>query len=132
MSSRYVRQIFEQWLQDPALSVPFYPTVNMEQNPTDDTWCTADFSGSYRDVLTFCNGVVSEDGEVELVYFGRPGIGYDTLLQQVENDVAILEGMEDPAGKLVIMGRSAPYEFSSGSAAKEYSLSVFFEYRYYE
>lgn len=132
MSSRYVRQMFEQWLTSAALGVPYYPTVNQEQSPSDNAWCTATFSSSYREVMTFCNGVTSEDGEVEVIYMGRPGIGYNVLLQLVETDAAVLESMTDPAGKLVIHGRSAPYEFSLGSAKKDYSLSVFFEYSYYE
>jgi hypothetical protein len=132
VSSLYVRQKFEQWLQDAALSVPFYPTINEEQNPADDIWCTAQFTSGYRDVLTFCNGIVSEDGEVEVVYFGRPGVGYNSLLAAVEADVNLLAAMTDTSGKLVINGRSAPFEFSLGSARKDYSLSVFFDYSYFE
>lgn len=131
MSSRYVRQMFEQWLQDPALSVPYFGTINQEQTPGVDTWCTASFGATYRDVLTFCNGAISEDGEVEVIYFGRPGIGYDVLIQALEADVALLEANKDPTGHLVILGRSAPEEYSAGSADKEYALSVFFDYQYF-
>lgn len=132
MSSLYVRSLFEQWLADPSLTVPFYSTINEEQNPTDNMWCTAEFTGAYRDVMTFCDGVVSEDGEVEVIYFCRPGIGYRQLLQAIEADAAVIGGKDDPNGKMVITGRSAPYEFSLGSARKDYALSVFFDYEYFE
>lgn len=132
MSSLYVRRLFEGWLQDPALQVPFHSTINEEQNPQEDIWCTADFSSGYREVLTFCQGTVSEDGEIEVVYFSRPGTGDDVLLQLIEADAALIEAMNDPAGKLTINGRSAPVEFSLGSARKDYSLSVFYEYQYFE
>lgn len=132
MSSRYVRQMFEQWLQDPSLEVPYYPTINKEQNPRDDKWCTAEFNPSYREVMTFCNNMVSEDGEVEVIYEGKAGIGYDDLILSVERDIKLIENMSDPAEKLVITNRSAPTEFSAGSADRHYSLSVFFEYQYFE
>ena len=60
MSSLYVRQKVEGWLNDAAMTTPFYPTINEEQDPTDPIWVTADFDSAYREVLAFCDGEVKE------------------------------------------------------------------------
>ena len=131
MSSLVVRQLFEAWLQDAAMAVPYYPTVNMVQDPTDDIWCTAEFGSTYRDTLTFCDGAKIEDGEVELVYFGPPGEGDSAILTAMEADLAVLMQQTDPSGRLVLLNRSAPFEYSGGTADQQYAVSCFVEYQYF-
>ena len=132
MSSKYVRDMVEGWLGDVALAVPYYPTVNEDQNPGDAQWCTVDFSSSFRDTLTFCAGMTSEEGELQVIYFGEAGVGEDALLTAIEADMLIIMAKRDPANKLVLMQRSAPFEFSGGSASKNYGLSIFVDYQFYE
>ena len=103
MSSWYVRALIESWLNDPVMNVPYYSTINEEQNPQDDTWCTADFGDSFREILTFCDGNVREEGEIEVIYYGQPGIGYDALITDIEADVGELMKKRDPTGKMVII-----------------------------
>lgn len=132
MSSLYIRQKFEGWLQDRTkMKVPYYPTINMDQNPQDDMWCTAEFGSSYRETMTFCDGVTMEEGEVKVVYFGLPGIGEATLLAKMEADLNTLMAQQDLAGKLVITTRSAPFDYSGGSAEKSFALACFVEYQYF-
>ena len=114
------------------MSVPFYPSINTNQNPTDAIWVTASFGSSYRETLTFCNGMAMEDGEVELIYFGPPGTGYNAVITAMETDLAVLMAQRDPNGKVVLTGRSAPFEYSAGDADREFSVSVFVEYQFYE
>jgi len=130
MSSRYVRNLMETWLKDPAMAVPYYLTVNEEQDPQDDVWCTCDFSSNYRETMTFCEGVTSEEGEVEVVYYGLPGKGYDALIQMLEADMLVLMARRDP--KLALLNRSAPFEFSGGSADEMYAMSVYVDYQLFE
>jgi hypothetical protein len=132
MSSRYVRTLVEGWLQDAAMTVPYYRTINEEQNPQDDIWCTAEFSSPFRDLITYCEGLTTEEGEIEIEYFGLPGKGYDTLIQALEADMLILMAQRDPQGKCVLMRRSAPYETSRGSASAMYGLSVYVDYQLFE
>jgi hypothetical protein len=132
MSSGYVRTLIEGWLNDAAMDVPYYPTANLEQNPTDDIWCTADFSSNFRDFMTYCDGMVIEEGEVEVRYLGLPGIGYSTLLAALEADMITLMAQRDPGGKCVLMSRSAPFESSGGTATLQYGLSVYMDYQYFE
>jgi len=132
MSSHYVRSLVEGWLKDVAMAVPYYLTINTEQDPQDDIWCTADFSSSYRDTLTFCEGLTTEEGEVEVQYFGLPGKGYEDLIQAVEADMITLMAQRDPQGKCVLMRRSAPYETSGGSARAMYGVSIYVDYQLFE
>ena len=131
MSALYVRDTFRKWLNDPAHVVAFYDTVNLDQNPADDVWCTASFDAFARESLTFCPGADREEGEIEVVYFGRPGIGDAELLQAVEAHVGIMEGFTDSTGTFEISSISAPEEFSNGDADREYAVSVIFEYYFY-
>jgi len=132
MSSNYVRVLVEGWLKDVAMTVPYYLTINTEENPQEDQWCTADFSSNYRDRLTFCEGLTSEEGEVEIQYFGLPGTGYSALILAVEADMITLMAQRDPQGKCVLVRRSAPFETSSGSAKQMYGLSIYVDYQLYE
>jgi len=132
MSSKYVRDIVEGWLEDVAMAVPYYKTVNEEQNPADTIWCSADFSSSSRNILTFCEGVVSEEGEIEVIYMGRAGIGVDDIITALEADMLTLMARRDVAGKLILIQRSAPFEFTGGSADRWYGLSVYVDYQFYE
>ena len=115
------------------MAVPYYDTVNKEQNPQDDMWCTADFSSEFREIITFCaEGAVREDGEIEIRFAGLPGVGSTALLQAIESDMVTLMAQRDPNHKLVLTQRSAPYEVSSGTAKLMYELSVFVDYQLHE
>lgn len=131
MSSLYVRNLVEQWLNDPAMNTPYYPTVNYEQNPTDNYWFTAEFDHLYREAMTFCDGKTSEEGEIELVFFGPAGEGYTNLISAVETDIVTLMAQRDPAQKLTLVSRSAAFESSGGDAGQDYSVSIFIDYIYY-
>ena len=113
------------------MAVPFYPTINEEQNPADTAWVTAEFSSTFRVSQTFCDGVTREEGDIELVYVSLAGVGYDELIQAIETDMAVLMAQRDDTGNLVLMNRSAPFEYSQGSAAQNYAVSVEIEYQLY-
>jgi len=132
MSSFYVRQMMEGWLQDAGMVIPYYPTINEGQDPQDAMYCTLKFSSSFRDTITFCQGDTSEEGEVEVIYFGQAGIGYNALIQALEADMITLMAQRDLTGKLTLVRRSAPFEFSGGSAGQMYGLSIYIDYTLYE
>ena len=132
MSSLYVRQNVETWLRDPAMTVTYYPTINEEQNPTDDIWMTADFDATFRERLTLSCDETREEGDIELVYQGPPGTGYTQLLTAIETDVKTLMAQRDPSGRLVLTNRSAPFEYSNGDADLNYEIAITIEYVYYE
>lgn len=131
MSSLYVRQTVEAWLQDPTLPLPFYPTINEEQNPADDMWVTAQFGSSYRETTTFCRDKQFESGDIEVIFFGKPGVGYTALIAQAEAFCTALLLNADSTEALVLTGRSAPFEYSAGSALKQYSVGIYIDYEYY-
>jgi hypothetical protein len=131
MSSLYARSLLETWLKDPAMTVPFFGTINETVSTTPNIWCTASFGSTYREVLAFCDGVEREEGELEIIYFGPPGEGYQALLQAIETDMLTLMAQRDPNNKLVLTGRSAPFEYTGGDAEQEYSCSVYVDFSYY-
>jgi len=131
MSSKYVRDMVEGWVNEIDILTPFYPTINMEQDPQDDMWFTIEFTSRYKEKLTYCD-TTAENGEVELVFFGLPGKGYDSVISALEADIKTLMSKRDPAQKLVLLEASAPAEFSSGSANSSYEMSVFCEYVYFD
>ncbi len=128
MASSYVRNTFRNWLNDASLAVPFYDTINQEQNPSDPIWCTVDFIPYERDQITYC-GDVAERGFAEVIYYGSPGVGDAALLAAVEADILIIDGLVD--AKLTKDSMTAPNEYSNGDAEKDYILSVEIEYTYY-
>lgn len=132
MSSFYVRQMVETWLKDPAMVIPYYDTINEEQDPQDDMYCTGRFNSSFRETTTFCQGNTLEEGEVEVTYFGQAGIGDNALIQALEADMVTLMAQRDPDTKLTLTQRSAPFEFSGGSAGQKYGLSIYIDYQLYE
>lgn len=132
MSSLYVRNIIEGWLSDAAMTVKFYPTINEEQNPSELMWCTCKYASPFRETLTFCEGSTSEEGDVEIRYFGQAGIGDDALLTAMELDLKTLMAQRDSTQKLTLVQRSAPFEQSDGSAKSMYAVSAYVDYQYFE
>lgn len=131
MSSKYVRDLFTTWLNDPAMTLPYHPTINTNATPTEAMWMMAEFNSYYRGTMTFCSGVKMESGEVEIIVFAPPGIGYNGVITALEADMKTLLAQRDPTQKLVIMELSAPQEYSGGSADEDYSMSVYADYVYY-
>lgn len=132
MSALYVRNKMRQWLQDLSIQTPFYDTVNLEQNPQDDTWMTADFEVNFRERKTFCEGGWVEEGDVGLTFTGLAGVGDGALLAAAELDVKQLLSFRDSTGQLVITGVGGVNEVSGGSANVGYQIEYIFEYKYME
>lgn len=132
MSSLYVRNLFRSWLGDPSMAVPFYDTVNQEQNPGEETWVTADFQSTFRERVTFCESSWKEEGEVVLVYTGTPGVGDGDLLVIAEKDIKTLLAFRDATRQLIVVGVQGVSEFSGGSANVGYQIEYVLEYEYME
>jgi len=130
VSSLYVRQMIEGWLKDPAMTVPYYPTINEEQQPSDATWMTAEFDALYMETLSFCQDEKREEGIVTLVYFAPPGTGDDAVLTTIEADMLTLMAKRDSANRLIIMDRSPPIEYSGGDADEQYSVAIEIDYTF--
>lgn len=108
MSSRYVRTTVQNWLRQG--NVPFYPTVNVEQNPTDDAWCTVMWAFGDKQVDTYCR-TTTEYGTFNVIFFGIAGIGDDTLLSIAEPEMELLLLRQDPNNRLVLLEYNSPVDF---------------------
>lgn len=132
MSALYVRQTVREWLSRPDFDVPFYDTVNTEQNPSDDVWCTATFDANFRERLTFCENSWVEEGDINVVYTGLPGVGDSVVLAAAEADMLTLMSIRDPNDKLRLTAVDPPREASAGSVNQGYQISYLVEYEYQE
>jgi len=128
MSALYVRNMVKSWLGDRTLDIPFYDTVNLEQNPNDRNWVTADFESTLRDKISFCEW--REEGEILLIFTGAAGVGDSDLLEAVEKDVKIFMAFRDLTRQLTITGIQGISEYSGGSANSGYQVEVTVEYSY--
>jgi hypothetical protein len=132
MSALYVRQTVREWLGKAEIDVPFYDTINRDQTPTDDIWATASFDATFRERLTFCNSSWQEEGDVNVVYTGLPGIGDAVVLAAAEKDMQTLMSIRDPNDKLRLTAVDPPREASAGSTNQGYQVSYLVEYEYQE
>ena len=132
MSSLYVRTTVRSWLNDDAVVSPYYDTINLEQNPPEDTWVTAEFDVSFREKKTFCEGSWEEEGEVSLMFNGRAGVGDGELLTIAEQDIKTLLAFRDESGQLKVVRVSGVNEFSSGNANMGYQIEYILEYTFLE
>lgn len=125
MSALYVRDLCQQWAQ--ALPTPYYNTINMEQDPQDETWVTLEFQtiGKSRD--TYCSEV--ENGIVSLVYFGKPGVGFEDLLALAEPQVEAFVDNVDPTGRLTLELSQPPSDFT-GLGAPSYIVEFAVNYTF--
>lgn len=111
MASRYVRTKVRDWMNQG--NIKFYDSVNFEIDPQDAIWSSAEWMYSTRTMDTFC-GVALEEGTFTIAFFGRPGIGDDTLLEAAEAEIALLMSRVDTSGKLVLLDFDPPTDFREG------------------
>ena len=127
MSAKYVRDLAKQWAQ--SLTVPFYDTVNIEQEPTDPIWCTLEFEYSSSEEITFC-GLNVHLGTFSLVFFGSAGIGYESLFAAAETDAAVFYLNDDPNQKLTLTLLDTPEEFETTGGVPQFGVAIAINYDY--
>lgn len=127
MSSLYVRQKVREWAELPAVGIPYYDTINVEENPADDIWFTAEFEPEYTEKQTFC-GDVSEEGLINFVFETNAGIGDETLITAAESAVNTILEQNDSSQNLVLEMAYAPDEYTGGTADTGYRVSISVEY----
>jgi hypothetical protein len=126
MSSVAIRRKMETFAA--GLGVPYYPTINEEQNPTDPLWMSLDFSGEYSEKTTFCNDQL-EVGQIEFLFFANPGVGEQSIfsfIERVLNQVSLYQDNN------LTLGTAQPLDDNNGSAENrwfEISCRVDYSYR---
>lgn len=124
MSSRYVRTKVRDWLNQG--NIPFVDTVNYEENPTDNIWSSVDWIYSNRTIDTYCGGAI-EEGNFNVAFMGRPGIGDDELIAAAEAEIALLMSRVDTSGKLILLDFDPPFDFRE---AEHYIVEFMISYEY--
>lgn len=128
MSRKYVRDMAREWIKESA-EIPYYDTINIEEDPQDQFWCTIEFSHEYTDLNTYCNSK-EEHGVIDIIVSGQPGTGDEDVMEYATNIVNTFMNNRDPSGKLTLLYDQAPEEFSGGDANKYYQVTVGVEYLY--
>jgi hypothetical protein len=128
MSSLYIRTLIRNWAA--RCATPYYDTINQEQNPKDAVWFTIDFEPEQSGTSTYC-GDTFEEGVIDLVFCGAPGVGDVALLTAAEADAKVFLAQVDPAGKFTIKRAMPPEEFSAGDADPWYRAVLGLEYEYH-
>jgi len=127
VSSLYVRELVKQWTG--ALAIPFYDTVNREQNPPERIWSTLVFVTTARAQADYCQGQ-HERGTFDFVVLSEAGGGDAGALAQAEAALAALMANKDPAGLLTLTQAGAFDEFPQPGAARWFTLSATVDYLY--
>jgi hypothetical protein len=110
------------------MSTPFYNTVNMEQDPTDNMWATVEYNIPIKNTATFCGDTI-EEGNFTVAFFGQPGIGDDVLLTAAEADMKFLYRQMDVSGVLTLTNISAPMDFRQG---EWFVVEFMVDYEFYD
>lgn len=127
MSSLYVRQKVREWAELSAVGIPYYDTINVEENPNDNIWFTAEFEPEFSEKNTFC-GEISEEGLITFVFEAAAGVGDEALLTAAQNAVKKILEQNDPSQDLVLEMDYAPDEYTGGTADTGYRISISVEY----
>lgn len=125
MSSKYVRDMVKGWAAQST--VPFYDTINRNQNPRDNIWFTIEFEVETSELQSFC-GVNTEEGVIEMIFCGLPGQGDGAVLAAAEAEALRMMSNSDPTGLLFLKRPMPPEEFSAGDADSSYRVVVGIEY----
>lgn len=128
MSAGYVRKLSRVWLREKAV-VNFYDTVNVDHNPTDMVWVTAQFFANQKEGLIGCDGY-TEIGIIDLIFMAKAGIGDDLIVSSAEQTVVGFMQSSDPAKKLTLTGYEEVREMSNGDAPHWYRIGVGVNYSY--
>ena len=123
MASRYVRSKVREWLSQG--SIKFYDTVNNEVDPSDLVWNTVDWTYSTRTADGYCRNI--EEGSFTIEYFGRPGIGDDSLLKAAEEHIEAFMKQADEDSKLFLINFDPPSDFRE---SEYYIVEVVVSYEY--
>ena len=127
MSSLYVRQKVREWAELSAVGIPYYDTINVEENPTDNIWFTAEFEPEFSEKNTFC-GEISEEGLINFVFEAAAGVGDEALITAAQSAVKKILEQNDPSQDLVLTMDYAPDEYTGGTADTGYRISISVEY----
>lgn len=129
MSAKYVRDKVRVWAGEVAntATIPYYDTVNREENPTDSVWFTMSFG---VDLIsgTFCEPGYIENGFFTVMVFAQPGTGDAQAVDAIEQILPEFMGKIDPSARLSLENYEPMREASDGSAEKYYRVQVTVNY----
>lgn len=129
MSASYVRYKVEEWCQEisQVTGIPFYKTINNEENPADDVWFTVEFGALFNEGM-LCKKEYLEQGVVRVVFIGAAGTGWEDTILAMEGVIPLLMEKVDNTRRLELTDYEPLTEESGGSAEPDYAVSVIINY----
>jgi hypothetical protein len=131
VSASYIRAKFRTWATEVAAAtgLPFYDTINRQQNPADAVWWTCGFTSEFHEG-TFCDRGYIETGFVTVIVVAEPGLGDLPAVQAMEQIVPALDAKIDPTQRLVLESYEPIDEQTAGSADQNYRVRCNINYRH--
>lgn len=126
MASFATRLKVREWLN--ASPIKFYDTVNFDQRPVEDTWCTVSFGSGEHTPVNYCRETV-EEGAFTVVVYGKPGLGDAAVIPAIESIAAYLMAQVDV--NLKLLAHSVPFEFTLGDGVPRYGAEMLFNFERY-
>ena len=129
MSAGAVRSQIRTWAAEVATStgVPFYDTVNVEVNPTENVWWTVEFNAEFHEG-TFCEPGYIEQGFIDCIVIAQPGRGDTAAIAALEQIVPTL--MAKTGSKVELVSYEPIGEMTNGSADQTYRVRSIINYAY--
>lgn len=124
MSWETARDTIETWLN--GATIPFYNTINEEQEPVDDIWMTVMYGMGNGNITNYCRNR-TESTNFNLVFYGNPGRGWRPLIQACETVRDYLMAQVDAAGKVEITDYGMPIEFTYGDGVPWFGIELVFD-----
>lgn len=112
-----------------ATGIPFYYTINLQQDPKDDAWFTIQFN-SIDHEGNFCKLEYMELGFIDVILLSTPGKGDLIAITALESIVPVLMDYADPNRRLTLESYEPIQEYSRGDADSTYRVGVQINYRY--
>lgn len=113
MSSLYVRSLCDQWAKSAETNtgIPYFSTINEEQNPTDRLWFTLLYQPVNTTQATYCS--TWETGIVSLIFMGPAGSGFEETLLSAQPVIDDFVASVDATGRLTLEVEQPPSDFTS-------------------
>ena len=130
MSALAVRNVFNTWAGEVAATTgtPFYKTINVVEDPSDNVWFTLEFVAEFYSNGTFCKSEETEQGFVRVVILALPGTGDITAVTAMEAIGTELAKKKD--ADVVIESFEPLQELTGGSADQNYRVGIVINYSY--
>ena len=126
----FIRGEIANYLTLSGAPFPFYETINTDQSPTDDLWCTVEFAVFDIEHRCYSGTLRIERGAATITIFGKPGVGDSAVVAAADALQNYFDGLIND-GDVVIANVLPATEATAGDATNFYGVEIELEYDYF-